>query len=53
MYPCGASVVLPASTTQVRFNGLTGPGYKSDMALDDISFSFAPSGSPDLHFLCH
>ncbi|EOD39066.1 hypothetical protein EMIHUDRAFT_109089 [Emiliania huxleyi CCMP1516] len=41
-----AAVVLPASTTQVRFNGRTGPGYRSDMALDDISFSqFAPPSS--------
>jgi len=42
-----ASVVLPASTTQVRFNGRTGWDYASDMALDDVSFSqFAPPSSP-------
>ena len=42
-----AAVVLPASTTQVRFNGETGPGYQSDMALDDISFSqFVPPSLP-------
>ena len=32
------TVVLPASTIQVRFSGLTGPGFSSDMALDDVSF---------------
>ena len=32
-----AAVVLPASTTQVRFNGLTGVDWRSDMALDDIA----------------
>ena len=36
-----AAVVLPASATQVRFNGRTGPNYRSDMALDDVSFSWA------------
>ncbi|EOD30531.1 hypothetical protein EMIHUDRAFT_232686, partial [Emiliania huxleyi CCMP1516] len=30
-----AAVILPASTTQVRFNGETGPSWSSDMALDD------------------
>ncbi|EOD11350.1 hypothetical protein EMIHUDRAFT_214682, partial [Emiliania huxleyi CCMP1516] len=46
-----AAVVLPASTTRVRFNGRTGSGFTSDMALDDVSFSqfvsFSPS-SPQL-----
>ena len=42
-----AAVVLPASATQVRFNGETGPGFSSDMALDDVSFSqFVPPASP-------
>ena len=36
-----AVVILPASTTKVRFNGRTGPNYRSDMALDDVSFSWA------------
>ena len=36
-----AAVVLSASATQVRFNGRTGPNYRSDMALDDVSFSWA------------
>ena len=35
----GAAVVLPASTTRVRINGVTGNSYRSDMALDDVSFS--------------
>jgi len=40
----GASIILPALTTQVRFNGRT---YRSDMALDDVSFSrFAPPFTP-------
>ncbi|EOD32673.1 hypothetical protein EMIHUDRAFT_253292, partial [Emiliania huxleyi CCMP1516] len=44
-----AAVILPASTTQVRFNGETGPGWSSDMALDDVSFSqFAPPSLPPL-----
>ena len=42
-----AAVVLPASTIKVRFNGETGPGWSSDMALDDVSFSqFAPPSPP-------
>jgi len=42
-----AAVVLPASTVQVRFNGRTGNGWYSDMALDDVSFSqFVPPASP-------
>ena len=36
-----AAIVLPASATRVRFNGRTGPNYRSDMALDDVSFSWA------------
>ena len=38
-----AAIVLPASATRVRINGLTGPSFESDMALDDVYFSqFAP-----------
>ncbi|EOD07111.1 hypothetical protein EMIHUDRAFT_198407, partial [Emiliania huxleyi CCMP1516] len=44
-----AAVILPASTTQVRFNGETGPSWSSDMALDDVSFSqIAPPSPPPL-----
>ena len=44
-----AAVVLPASATQVRFNGVTGNGWRSDMALDDVSFSqFAPPPPPKI-----
>ncbi|EOD06917.1 hypothetical protein EMIHUDRAFT_218624 [Emiliania huxleyi CCMP1516] len=44
-----AVVILPASTTKVRFNGRTGPGWRSDMALDDVSFSqFTPPSPPPL-----
>ena len=42
-----AAILLPASATQVRFNGKTGNGWRSDMALDDVSFSqFAPPSPP-------
>ncbi|EOD37640.1 hypothetical protein EMIHUDRAFT_225203 [Emiliania huxleyi CCMP1516] len=35
-----AAVVLPASATRVRINGLTGPSFESDMALDDLGCDF-------------
>jgi bacillopeptidase F (M6 metalloprotease family) len=30
------------ATTKVRFNGLTGSGWHSDMAIDDISVTVTP-----------
>uniref|UniRef100_A0A7S3X5I3 MAM domain-containing protein n=1 Tax=Emiliania huxleyi TaxID=2903 RepID=A0A7S3X5I3_EMIHU len=42
-----AAVILPASATKVRFKGLTGSGFRSDMALDDVSFmQFTPPPPP-------
>ena len=43
-----AAAVLPAGTRNIRFVGVAGHSYQSDMAIDsiDLSVSLAPTGSP-------